>query len=249
MQRPGSASARTLRPRPGRQLDRQEQLSIIHPVRERRPTKPAPEQQVGYRHHRQLAGSSLRVRETSVELRDGWSRLRVIPACAGNMWANNDASRRSPGHPCVCGEQPYTGGCLALPIGSSLHVRGTVAEFTAAVGSACVCGEHASARSRSPVVDGSSLRVRGTVAEFTAAVGSACVCGEQHRAARRKSSECGSSLRVRGTARRDLHDRRDGWVIPACAGNRSARPSVLQTPSGHPCVCGEQRRRGDRRAA
>ena len=38
-------------------------------------------------------GSSLRVRGAAVDLRHGWSRLRVIPACAGNSGRTTFSSR------------------------------------------------------------------------------------------------------------------------------------------------------------
>ena len=187
MQRPGSA--RTLRPKPGRHLDRQEQLSIIHPVGERRPTKPAPEQQAGYRHHRQMAGSSLRVRGTAgMAIKDAGTS-RVIPACAGNSSRARAGSPRRSGHPCVCGEQasPLTG--TRAPTVSSLRVRGTVRAM------GCELVEERVI----PACAGNRLR---TDCDPTVPSCHPCVCGEQSGLLLYASHQPGSSPRVRGAGKR-----------------------------------------------
>ena len=164
MQQPGSASARTLRPKPGRQLDRQEQLSIIHSVGDRRLAKPAPEQQAGYRHHRQLAGSSLRVRGTESLYRKRKFPASDIPACAGNRGARRDDLVRRTGHPCVCGEQrcpARQSGCGVIPACAGNRGEGPPPR-AAGAGHPCVCGEQTLMRARVRPIVGSSLRVRGT---------------------------------------------------------------------------------------
>ena len=71
------------------------------------------------------AGSSPRVRGTVRILYLGCSRIRFIPACAGNSGATGYSADQSAVHPRVCGEQMTLLKPTPKPYGSSPRVRGT----------------------------------------------------------------------------------------------------------------------------
>ncbi len=72
-------------------------------------------------------GSSPRVRGTYGTILFPEYPFRFIPACAGNMNANNCVKRLQPVHPRVCGEHTTADDALIAAIGSSPRVRGTSA--------------------------------------------------------------------------------------------------------------------------
>ena len=72
------------------------------------------------------AGSSPRVRGTRSAGRVLIPVCRFIPACAGNSSKPNRPRRPPPVHPRVCGELAYGGVSIAVTIGSSPRVRGTL---------------------------------------------------------------------------------------------------------------------------
>ena len=126
----------------------------------------------------------------------------------------------------MCGEHLLATGYQLPPLGSSPRVRGT----------------HA--------FDGSRGLVRGIIpacAGNTRSCRRACwpcrdhprVCGEHLRLARVRSTMAGSSPRVRGTRRRERQSAWSAGIIPACAGNTSARTAVCMERRDHPRVCGE----------
>ena len=74
------------------------------------------------------------------------------------------------------------------------------------------------------------------------------VCGEHSSPARCPPCQPGSSPRVRGTPRLAVHGTGRVGIIPACAGNTKRTPSARRGSRDHPRVCGEHRRRHERRA-
>ena len=151
-------------------------------------------------------GSSPRVRGTVPETVYKRSRLRFIPACAGNR--QRDLRRRSPPpvHPRVCGEQRRPHNKRTGRDGSSPRVRGT--------GQGALSGED---RVRFiPACAGN--RACTSVLRRPEAVHPR-VCGEQFSAGLQTHVCVGSSPRVRGTDRGEPHEIPSTRFIPACAGN------------------------------
>ena len=173
------------------------------------------------------SGSSLRVQGTDRVRHAHGGGMRVIPACAGNSSASPAPVVGIPCHPCVCGEQCGWAKVHQRGSGSSLRVRGTVADNPSChdlrrVILACA-GNMPSARISK------SLRK-----------GHPCVCGEQPVMGRDALVGLGSSLRVRGTDRIERVLRQQPRVIPACAGNRNRQRIHRRVRPGHPCVCGDR---------
>ena len=132
------------------------------------------------------AGSSPRVRGTSVLRPSVASLIRFIPACAGNIGAGGQRPAAAAVHPRVCGEHQDVVDLVVNPVGSSPRVRGTYQVAVEHIGGqrfipACagnmavrsinmsrssvhprVCGEHAGAPRALVGGSGSSPRVRGT---------------------------------------------------------------------------------------
>ena len=75
--------------------------------------------------HRSTEGSSPRVRGTGTAAREPGSAVGIIPACAGNSAAWNEAILSGRDHPRVCGEQLSPTSRTELKEGSSPRVRGT----------------------------------------------------------------------------------------------------------------------------
>ena len=177
-----------------RQLDRREQLSIIHLVGKRRPTRrhdkttppAAPLTVSATSGHSPGATGPARCRNTAA----GLATSRGIPACAGNS-----------------GEQRYPVVRARGTCGSSLRVRGTGSRSP----------RHEVDRRVIPACAGNSA-ARSTLA--TTRTGHPCVCREQTKERHVLSPGFGSSLRVRGTAQHPSNRQADLRVIPACAGNR-----------------------------
>ena len=65
------------------------------------------------------------------------------------------------------------------------------------------------------------------------------VCGEHAKLPASMLALPGSSPRVRGTLALGAGEKHDGGIIPACAGNTSARTAVCMERRDHPRVCGE----------
>ena len=125
------------------------------------------------------------------------------------------------------------------------------------------CGEHAALESGEPMDVGSSPRVRGTpharhgalvlVGIIPACAGNTNynlflamwfrdhprVCGEHNSAITAAVSSVGSSPRVRGTRSRRRGAFAFAGIIPACAGNTTARSLFKAQVEDHPRVCGE----------
>ena len=153
-----------------------------------------------------VRGSSPRVRGTHRRARIR-SRMRFIPACAGNAHADAGRLPVRTVHPRVCGERVAQVTGNSNHAGSSPRVRGTRAavSYSATAGRFIpACAGNASVAQGLRQAHGSSPRVRGTPPLFI------------------DSTDAGSSPRVRGT--REAADRLclATRFIPACAGNAAA---------------------------
>ena len=132
-------------------------------------------------------GSSPRVRGTYDVQPKQLSKVRFIPACAGNITHTNLGRHAQSVHPRVCGEHSKTPSANPHSRGSSPRVRGTY------------CGLH-------PV--STSIRFIPACAGNISAAGGVCrseavhprVCGEHPVNLISLSLEVGSSPRVRGTS-------------------------------------------------
>ena len=197
--------------------------------------------------HQRGSGSSLRVRGTVADNPSCHDLRRVIPACAGNRPSARISKSLRKGHPCVCGEQPVMGRDALVGLGSSLRVRGTdriervlrqqPRVIPACAGTGLRPYPHGGMHRVIPACAGNRSSSART-AEWNA--GHPCVCGEQSTTPSRARCAPGSSLRVRGTTVEDLWRFCVLRVIPACAGNSRRRQPRRGSPTGHPCVCGEQ---------
>ncbi len=178
---------------------------------------------------RNMRGSSPRVRGTQAEEPRKESRIRFIPACAGNASQPPLILHDTPVHPRVCGERFVSLSDAAAAFGSSPRVRGTpfrtssqlVAErfIPACAGNAL-----------SPAATGALPPVHPRV------------CGERAGSVYVSLFARGSSPRVRGTPYTSGCPQRSQRFIPACAGNAPLACWLSNLTSVHPRVCGERSR-------
>ena len=192
-------------------------------------------------------GSSPRVRGTPPHPHVSRSRLRFIPACAGNSEGLSTPPSGAPVHPRVCGELLCKVAMSNAEFGSSPRVRGTLKPVI----------EKLPKQRFIPACAGNS---RGSTPPSRHAPVHPRVCGELFALQARRFLAGGSSPRVRGTPQHHAAQRGGGRFIPACAGNSpytsachqpstGSSPRVRGTPSRvrrrralppvHPRVCGE----------
>ena len=157
----------------------------------------------------QLLGSSPHVRGTRALSVCHLSAPRFIPACAGNTPFQIVLLAALPVHPRMCGEHPRQTLKSGGVFGSSPHVRGTLQQKGARLGTDRFIPACAGNTPRS-----NSCSVFSTVHPR--------MCGEHgvHRSVRGRAF--GSSPHVRGTLEAFKVDREDIRFIPACAGNTSS---------------------------
>ena len=192
---------------------------------------------------------------------------RIIPAYAGNTVKSLYSHSPVADHPRVCGEHNIPNPKDNNIPGSSPRMRGT--HMGENLNVLCmtdhprVCGEHAFPWPAPAQFVGSSPRMRGTPVlvrlpqvlkriipayagnTFPAAVYSKKqadhprVCGEHEKVQIRISNGAGSSPRMRGTLSLSSMPFICVRIIPAYAGNTSAKPPARQMCTDHPRVCGE----------
>ena len=172
------------------------------------------------------AGSSPRVRGTRGFFGRAPGRDGIIPACAGNTDLPPRRARPAGDHPRVCGEHALCRRCLQKCSGSSPRVRGTQitaakATYTGGIIPACA-----------------GNTIAGRVIAFHG-WDHPRVCGEHIAAMTPEQRAAGSSPRVRGTQSCGAGAGKEPGIIPACAGNTSARAPSSRLPRDHPRVCGE----------
>ena len=111
-------------------------------------------------------GSSPHVRGTPTRLAFRCRLPGIIPACAGNTSVGAHVSMSSRDHPRMCGEHAQASQKNTDALGSSPHVRGTLALSpilpSVAVDHPRMCGEHIARGAGSGRPSGSSPHVRGT---------------------------------------------------------------------------------------
>ena len=173
-----------------------------------------------------VVGSSPRARGTPEPEREGRSRGRIIPACAGNTWCSPRWRWRRTDHPRVRGEHQRDPHLLAPAVGSSPRARGTRREPSARatrhrIIPACAGNTTQGHKGRPSPPDHPRVR------------------GEHATTAGGRFAPRGSSPRARGTpgprARRGDVSR----IIPACAGNTRTGPHRTRPAADHPRVRGE----------
>ena len=178
-----------------------------------------------------IPGSSPHVRGTQMFGIPVKSKLRIIPACAGNTCSPPSTRCRSRDHPRMCGEHSPAATAARCRSGSSPHVRGTPDKDDATV----------HCRGIIPACAGNT---RNTVILAVVRGDHPRMCGEHLRLTSKSLRAGGSSPHVRGThrpARRAMGSR---GIIPACAGN-TAHPRWASAPAwDHPRMCGEHRAPG-----
>jgi len=213
------------------------------------------------------AGSSPRARGTRAVGGHDSTRLRVIPACAGNTFGGDVEAAGLPGHPRVRGEHVLTVPSLGTVNGSSPRARGTpehlgevvrvqrvipacagntparVSRWRGFSGHPRVRGEHFERIRHRPGGYGSSPRARGTRAGevnqgLRCRVIPACAGNTSHLEPKSRGST-GSSPRARGTHGWHEGRVRQFRVIPACAGNTQLAHCFVDFHAGHPRVRGE----------
>ena len=150
----------------------------------------------------------------------------IIPACAGNTRSRPPQTRCPRDHPRVCGEHFDHKGETLPAQGSSPRVRGThqhdrVRGHDRGIIPACA-GNTPPMATRAPLM-GDHPRV----------------CGEHVPLDMKPADLQGSSPRVRGTRCSSGSFRGRSGIIPACAGNTSARMPSAVADRDHPRVCGE----------
>ncbi len=176
-----------------------------------------------------IAGASPRMRGTVLREAIQPTRLRCIPAHAGNgSWAARRSSWKAV-HPRACGERFKTALDVVAEGGASPRMRGTEQARARADAIQRCIPAHAGNGAASPAArPTSSVHPRA--------------CGERCISSSAIASGFGASPRMRGTAdlrHRPRHRRR---CIPAHAGN--GQPSRYGSAGGavHPRACGERSR-------
>ncbi len=172
------------------------------------------------------AGSSPRLRGTSIPRQQISPGHRFIPALAGNISCCDVTATAAPVHPRACGEHFLVAGSTAQHLGSSPRLRGTsLAQFGADLLHRFI-----------PALAG-NIPTPNIVLHFLAVHPRAC--GEHLSSPRIRAIASGSSPRLRGTyvtSRQFLSAQR---FIPALAGNIPAHVRGQACESVHPRACGE----------
>ena len=175
---------------------------------------------------RQTAGSSPRMRGTQSHCRPCMMRTGIIPAYAGNTRSAYCNAFSFRDHPRVCGEHQHVRYILAVRLGSSPRMRGTLQTLS------------------------SCARLTGIIPAYAGNTGwefghvedigdHPRVCGEHIRAPSDGGSGGGSSPRMRGTRKIRRFRHLERRIIPAYAGNTKTPRHHMRGYRDHPRVCGE----------
>ena len=154
------------------------------------------------------SGSSPHMRGTQHHWLSRWWNVGIIPAYAGNTWADSPFCQRVRDHPRICGEHPQ-GRAIRWPNqGSSPHMRGTREP----------CARR---HRRSGIIPAYAGNTPSMVLVDVAAWDHPRICGEHPVIAFTTAMMPGSSPHMRGTLEnmRLLNERKR--IIPAYAGNTS----------------------------
>ena len=178
----------------------------------------------------EFAGSSPRMRGTPTYISDRITRIRFIPAHAGNTRHQPRLPSLVPVHPRACGEHHNVLAQGRGAGGSSPRMRGTllaqlipnlVHRFIPA--HAGNTGTSGSCRRATPVHPRA--------------------CGEHQQQLQFHRDYRGSSPRMRGTRDRARDRDAGNRFIPAHAGNTASRKATGATSAVHPRACGEHAER------
>ena len=179
------------------------------------------------RRRRQPNGSSPRVRGTLDAKRCDSSRIRFIPASAGNAHRAAPSAPSEPVHPRECGERPNSLLGIGEVVGSSPRVRGTRGDAMPAL-----------AQNRFiPASAGNACRVASLDPAISVHPRE---CGERAGSPPMLADQDGSSPRVRGTLGENIFPGMGGRFIPASAGNAPHPDPPAATTPVHPRECGER---------
>ena len=173
-----------------------------------------------------VLGSSPRMRGTLTLPLGARDNPRIIPAHAGNSRPCRSCHPHTADHPRACGELFPALIAVSTSDGSSPRMRGTRSCYMARSGLWRIIPAHAG--NSSPAAARSSRSADHPRA-----------CGELLSRLRMRPSSSGSSPRMRGTPVHGLPLARRDRIIPAHAGNSSARSSAGSGTADHPRACGE----------
>ena len=171
-------------------------------------------------------GSSPHVRGTRPFAGRPDARRGIIPACAGNTEASDRRIVHVRDHPRMCGEHISVACKTHAGAGSSPHVRGTLAHYSASVpenGIIPACAGNTRRSMTSPLPWRDHPRM----------------CGEHLFLLDLRVYGLGSSPHVRGTLLSLSSSIRTPGIIPACAGNTACTRGRVPLDGDHPRMCGE----------
>ncbi len=153
-------------------------------------------------------------------------RMGIIPAHAGNTQPQCVVCVRPGDHPRTCGEHSMLVLRMSLVVGSSPHMRGTLAQAFGKLPAPGIIPAHAG----------------NTFLHDLMAAGHGDhprTCGEHAFWAITVSPTRGSSPHMRGTLFRPIIDVEVGGIIPAHAGNTPVLGYWSDSRRDHPRTCGE----------
>ena len=152
---------------------------------------------------------------------------RFIPAPAGNGARGSQSSPAATVYPRACGERPASSTDLAILVGLSPRLRGTV--FTLILIPVSMRFIPA------PAGNGrNSCLIRCFIPVYPRA------CGERFTLDHRMPQSYGLSPRLRGTVGQVVEHLAGQRFIPAPAGNGRAFPRIATDPPVYPRACGER---------
>ena len=168
-------------------------------------------------HHDGLSGSSPRVRGKRCPAIRVVTRMRIIPARAGQTARSRCRCRTARDHPRACGANAGGSSRTRTTSGSSPRVRGKRSRSTRH----CRC---------SWIIPARAGQTQETSGKNTGDADHPRACGANESSLSRLSSTSGSSPRVRGKHRHGDRARRRRRIIPARAGQTSVRSSPSCSP-------------------
>ena len=129
-------------------------------------------------------------------------------------------------HPRVCGEHEQCAPPVVVLVGSSPRMRGTLQDIHT------VDGVHG-------IIPAYAGNTAASIPQVSASWDHPRVCGEHQWQVHDNPMPLGSSPRMRGTLKRVHRHRHATRIIPAYAGNTTARNASTKAKRDHPRVCGE----------
>ena len=152
--------------------------------------------------------------------------MRIIPAYAGNTGSKPASTSSMRDHPRICGEHVCHASSYLLAMGSSPHMRGTLAGTVNRVHGGGIIPAYAGNTSN---IFHHMLPNRDHPR----------ICGEHSLRKLNMSQQLGSSPHMRGTLRGSGVGARQRGIIPAYAGNTGCPDWRTCAAQDHPRICGE----------